>query len=63
LQYHGQLQLVPSRGNPVCPWLMVEPLELSSHPVNFTQWQLQTSVRHPADRKEDLLLFRRIRRM
>jgi hypothetical protein len=62
LQYHGHLQLVPLQGSAVCPWLMVEPNEIGSHPVNLKQWQLQGSVRHPADRKEDLLLFRRISR-
>ncbi len=60
LQYHGQLQLQPLRSAAVCPWLIAEPTQLAKHPVNLQQWQLQTSVRHPADRKEDLLLFRRI---
>ena len=62
LQYHGGLQVLPLGDRALCPWLLVEPVDLANHPVNLKQWQLQTSVRHPADRKEDLLLFRRVAR-
>ena len=62
LQYHGELQVLPLGDRALCPWLLVEPVDLANHPVNLKQWQLQTSVRHPADRKEDLLLFRRVAR-
>ena len=62
LKYYGHFRLIPIQLGPACPWLMVEPVEISRQPVNLKVWKLETSVRHPADRKEDLLLFRRVPR-
>ena len=60
LLYHGNLRLVTGQESNSCAWMLVDPSQVSTYPINFKRWQLVTSVRHPADRKEDLLLFRRI---
>ena len=62
LQYHGNLKLVPAYFPGACQWLLVEPLDMRLHPVDVKKWHLHTSVRHPSDRNEDLLLFKRVAR-
>jgi hypothetical protein len=44
-----------------CPWLFVERDALGSLStvVDMKLWQLDSTVRHPADREGNLYLFRR----
>ncbi len=61
-QFYGQLKLTPMGATPVCPWLLVEPLPDGTAPSNVdtTVWALQALIRHPANRGESVLLFKKI---
>ena len=60
-RYHGQMQLQPATATPACPWLLVHSDAMSTfrQAVPPGQWTLVASVRRPADKDEDVLLFRR----
>jgi 4-amino-4-deoxy-L-arabinose transferase-like glycosyltransferase len=60
-QLYGNLPLKPMQASPVCPWLLAEPNpDMSApEPINQALWQLQDVVRHPADRDEIVMLFKR----
>ncbi len=60
-EFYGRLRLVPMQTTPSCPWLLVEPQSDLSAPstVNTSQWILHETVRHPVDRAESVLLFKR----
>ncbi len=60
LQYYGSHRVMPRLDMPICAWLMADPADMVANPVNLKRWKLHASVRHPADRKEDLLLFKRV---
>ncbi|MBK7547388.1 MAG: hypothetical protein IPI20_05925 [Rhodoferax sp.] len=61
LQFHGSLMVRPAGAAPVCEWLFVErdALATLSTIVDIRQWQLDSTVRHPADRDGNLYLYRR----
>lgn len=60
-QFHGKLRLQALGAASSCPWLIVNKDELNSLPAvgNLADWTLQGQVRHPIDRDEDLLIYRR----
>lgn len=61
LQFYGQLKMEPAGTATRCPWLFVERDALGSLStvVDPKFWQLNSTVRHPADREGNLYLFRR----
>lgn len=66
LQYHGQLRLVRSTGEPeaaaACRTLLVEPTGQSTleRRVRLTDWAYKATVRRITDKKESLLLYQRV---
>ena len=61
LQYHGQLRLRQATPRPVCPYLVVDADYQSTlgGTVHLPDWVLVTTVRRPADRNENVVLYRR----
>jgi len=61
LQYHGRLLLRQATPRPVCPYLVVGTDFQSSlgGTVHLPDWVLVTTVRRPADKNENVLLFKR----
>lgn len=60
-QFYGNLSLKPVRRKPECPWLIAQP-NLDMEPpagLDESAWVLQTSVNHPTDGNEAVLIFRR----
>jgi 4-amino-4-deoxy-L-arabinose transferase-like glycosyltransferase len=60
-RFHGQLRVEPASQIPQCPWLIVDKdaMPTLSGVVNRDDWTYHSSLRHPADRDEDLTVFRR----
>ncbi len=60
-QLHGKLRLQTLGPASNCPWLIVSKDALSSLAAvgNLADWTLLGQVRHPIDRDEDLLIYRR----
>jgi hypothetical protein len=44
-----------------CPWLIVDKDAIKTLPVKIdeTQWSFHSAMRHPSDRNEDLLVYKR----
>ena len=61
LQYHGQLKLRQATPRPVCPYLVVDADVQSSlgGTVHLPDWVLVKAVRSPADRNENMVLYKR----
>ena len=61
LRYHGQLKLQRATPRPVCPYLLVEATFQSTlaGAVHLPDWVLVTTVRSPADKNENVVLYRR----
>jgi hypothetical protein len=61
LRFHGNLTLQVIDANSNCPWLVVEGEALRTQPdlQTRTNWRWEGTVRHPADRHEQLHLFSR----
>jgi 4-amino-4-deoxy-L-arabinose transferase-like glycosyltransferase len=61
LQYHGQLKLRQATQRPACLYLVVDTNFQSSlgENVHLQDWVMVTTVRRPADKNENLLLFKR----
>jgi 4-amino-4-deoxy-L-arabinose transferase-like glycosyltransferase len=59
--YHGKLQLQPASRESACPWLVAAAgLQPSmALALDMRPWRLVTSVRRPADRNDNVLLYRR----
>jgi 4-amino-4-deoxy-L-arabinose transferase-like glycosyltransferase len=60
-RFHGQMDLQVARRDGRCPWL-VAPADLQpamALELDMRQWRLVTRVRRPADRNDNVLLFRR----
>ena len=59
--FYGQLHLVPAPHTPPCVWLLAEPNPDASIPrlVDQNVWHLHDRIRHPVDREENVLLFKR----
>ena len=59
-KFHGNLALRPMGPQAACPWLIVDRNAISPlSPVDQTQWTQPSLMRHPADRNENLLIYRR----
>lgn len=60
-RFHGKLNVVPASKIAQCPWLIVDKdaMPTLSGVVNRDEWTYHSSLRHPADRDEDLTVFRR----
>lgn len=62
LQYHGGLELRQAQAPATCPYLIVDIKAQSSlsRAVNLPDWAFQATVRKPADKNENILLFKRV---
>jgi 4-amino-4-deoxy-L-arabinose transferase-like glycosyltransferase len=62
LQYHGKLELRQATSTAICPYLIVDidAQPTLSNTVNLPDWAFQATIRRPTDKKEDLLLFKRV---
>ena len=60
-QFHGDLVMRPMGFKNTCPWLIVDKDAIKTLPVKIdtTQWSFHSSMRHPSDRNEDLLVYQR----
>jgi 4-amino-4-deoxy-L-arabinose transferase-like glycosyltransferase len=61
LKFHGQMTLVDASSEIQCPWLIIDKrsiatLDLSAKPP---PWVIDSTVQHPSDQAETLILFRR----
>lgn len=60
LMYYDKLELRAVSAASDCLWLIAGKESSSPLPrVDLTRWSLQTTVRHPSDRDEDLAIYRR----
>ena len=61
LQYHGRLKLRQATPRPVCPYLVVDADYQSTlgGTVHLPDWVVVTTVRRPADRNENVVLYKR----
>jgi 4-amino-4-deoxy-L-arabinose transferase-like glycosyltransferase len=61
-KFHGNLVMKPANRKNSCPWLMVDKdaLPTLSTVVERSQWTFHSAMRHPSDRNEDLLVYKRI---
>jgi hypothetical protein len=60
-QFHGHLAMRSMGSDTRCPWLIVDKdaLITMSTGVDPSQWTFHSTMRHPADRNEDLLIYKR----
>lgn len=60
-QFHGQLNVKPLTAQASCPWLIVDKSSVKTLPaiIDQTQWRLHSSMHHPADRNDDVLIYKR----
>jgi hypothetical protein len=60
-QFHGKLVIRPVGAKDTCPWLLVDKdaVQTLSAAIDPTQWTLHSSMRHPVDRNDDLLVYKR----
>ncbi len=60
-RFHGQLLLKPFKEAASCPWLLVNKDALKAPPaiVDMSAWGLHSTIRHPSDRDEDVLIYQR----
>jgi len=61
LRFHGDIEARPAGTQASCPWLIVNKDSLSTLPdsVDMEQWQLHSTLHHPSDRDENLLIYQR----
>lgn len=59
--YHGHLVLKPVGGQTRCPWLISGKDARTDLPewIDLTPWSYHSTIRHPSDRYEDVVLYRR----
>lgn len=62
LQYHGKLELRQATSRATCPYLLVDADAQSSlsNIVSLPDWAFKATVRRPADKNENVLLFKRV---
>ena len=62
LQYHGQLVLRQANKQAACPYLIVdaEVQGALGNAVNLPDWAFLATLRRPADRNENVLLYKRV---
>ncbi len=60
-QFHGHLLLKPFKEPASCPWLLVnkEALKAPSAIADMSGWSLHSTMHHPSDRDEDVLIYQR----
>jgi hypothetical protein len=60
-QFHARLLVKPAGAKIGCRWLLVNKDDLRTLPAvtDLAAWTPHASLRHPADREEDLLLYQR----
>jgi hypothetical protein len=60
-QFHGGLLVKPLGSKMNCPWLIVDKDAAKSMAIvaEMSQWTFHSALRHPSDRDEDLLIFKR----
>jgi hypothetical protein len=60
-QFHGDLVMRPMGSKNNCPWLIVDKDAIKTLPIKIdkSQWSFHSSMRHPSDRNEDLLVYKR----
>ena len=60
LHAHVSVKMLDPKNH--CPWLVVHKNALSTLPgkADLASWKLQGNIRHPIDRDEDLLIYRRV---
>jgi 4-amino-4-deoxy-L-arabinose transferase-like glycosyltransferase len=60
-QFQAHLSVKALGPEGVCPWLIVNKDSVNSLPeiIHLADWALQDNIRHPTDRDEDLLIYRR----
>jgi len=63
LRYHQRLDLRPVENGTSCPYLLVDTDSLSSmgQSVNRAEWERMIMLRRPADRSENVVVFRRFK--
>jgi hypothetical protein len=63
LRYHQKLDLRPIGPETSCPYLLVDTKSLSSmgQSVNRAEWERMIMVRRPADRSENMVVYRRFK--
>jgi hypothetical protein len=63
-QFHGKLAIRPVGAKDTCPWLLVDKdaVQMLSAAIDPTQWTLHSAMRHPVDRNDDLLVYKRTTR-
>ena len=61
-QFHGPVRVKPVDSHVKCAWLIIDKEAIKDIPITFdlTPWTLRSTLRHPADRNENLLLYQRI---
>jgi hypothetical protein len=64
LKFHGHLPLSNPESATQCPWLIVDKRNLASLDLSMMpqQWVLDSTVQHPSDQAETLILYKRITR-
>jgi 4-amino-4-deoxy-L-arabinose transferase-like glycosyltransferase len=60
-QFHGHLRVKPLGSTMNCPWLIVDKdaVKIMQTGIDDSLWTLHSNMRHPSDRNEDLLIFKR----
>ncbi|MEY3871966.1 MAG: hypothetical protein RLZZ296_961 [Pseudomonadota bacterium] len=63
LRYHQKLNLRPTGPETSCPYLLVDTKSLSTmwQTVNRAEWERMIMVRRPADRSENVVVYRRFK--
>jgi hypothetical protein len=61
LKFHTRLTLHPPFKSDSCPWLVVDLEAYSANPamVEATRWQQHSSLGHPREGEEDVVIFQR----
>jgi 4-amino-4-deoxy-L-arabinose transferase-like glycosyltransferase len=60
-QFHGHLVMKPAGSPSKCPWLIVDKdaADTLSSIVDLTHWTLHSTLHHPSDRDESVLIYKR----
>jgi hypothetical protein len=60
-KFHGNLVMKPVSLKASCPWLIVDKDAAKSLPevADLTQWTQHSTMRHPADHNEDVVIYKR----
>lgn len=61
LKFHGQLNLVNTGSGMQCPWLIMDKRNLASLELSAKSslWIVESTLQHPSDKAEALVLYRR----